>query len=112
MAEYIKRETLTRFRNEVMDKFIDLCRGNDYNKLTLLRIGETIDSIFEKHSTQPTADVVEVVHGEWEYYNGSGYVNPHFRCTNCGQPRYEHYACNDFKYCPNCGAKMDGKGDA
>ena len=59
----------------------------------------------------PAADVVEVVHGEWEYYNGSGYVKPHFRCTNCGQPRYEHYACNDFKYCPNCGAKMDGGAD-
>ena len=51
---------------------------------------------------QPTADVVEVRHGEWKkaYEKAPRYV-----CTACN-----HLFNNKaFKYCPNCGAKMDGE---
>ena len=51
----------------------------------------------------PAADVVPVVHGEWEripYSFVGGY-----RCPRCGQKTME----NSWLYCPNCGAKMDGK---
>lgn len=60
----------------------------------------------------PTADVVEVVHGEWidnglDSWDGSTY---YFRqCNSCG---YERDDCNpdyDTPYCPNCGARMDGE---
>ena len=44
---------------------------------------------------QPTADVVEVKHGEWEG----------LECNLCGH--FATYA-NDYNYCPECGAKMDG----
>ncbi len=44
----------------------------------------------------PTADVVEVKHGKWEGCE----------CSLCGH--FATYA-NDYNYCPNCGAKMDGK---
>lgn len=44
-----KCEALESFRNEIVSKFIDLCNGNDYNKLTLLKIGDTIDEIYERH---------------------------------------------------------------
>lgn len=52
---------------------------------------------------QPTADVVEVVHGWWvtrkSIHNEEFYV-----CSVCG-------TANDdiWRYCPNCGAKMDGR---
>lgn len=46
----------------------------------------------------PTVDAVEVVHGRWEILDG--YV----RCSVCGQIMDE-----DYNYCPNCGAKMDGE---
>lgn len=49
-----------------------------------------------------------VVHGEWCYYRESFSVRSHFRCSNCLRPRYKHYAVNEFRFCPNCGAKMDG----
>jgi len=50
----------------------------------------------------PTADVVEVVHGEWKKRkNWRLYV-----CSACSHENDEPY-----RYCPNCGAKMDGKGD-
>lgn len=56
---------------------------------------------------QPTADVVEVKHGEWK--QGVPYV-----CSICGKPApdekntSEKYSCWTSPYCPNCGAKMDG----
>lgn len=48
---------------------------------------------------------------KWEYYRklepySNGIVNPHYRCTACGTPRYEHYA-SQFKFCPECGARME-----
>ena len=43
-----KFEAVDKFRNELMKKFISLCRYNDFNKLTLLRIGETIDEVYDK----------------------------------------------------------------
>lgn len=41
-------EAVDKFRNDLMDKFIDLCRGNDYNKLTLLKIDDVVCEIYDK----------------------------------------------------------------
>ena len=41
-------EGVDKFRSDLMNKFIDLCRGNDYNKLTLLKIGDIVDQIYDK----------------------------------------------------------------
>ena len=41
-------EAIDNFRDSIMDVFIDMCRGNDYNKLTLLQIGDAIESIYDK----------------------------------------------------------------
>ena len=54
----------------------------------------------------PTVDVVPVVHG----YDTSGGMSL-FRCSVCGWFCWDTY-CGDtdtYNYCPNCGAKMDGK---
>lgn len=56
----------------------------------------------------PTVDAVEVVHGRWEKANNrpKSYIRV---CSVCGK---EAYFCGkgcSYKYCPNCGAKMDGK---
>ena len=51
----------------------------------------------------PTLDVAPVKYGEWEYIGGYGYQ---YRCSKC-------VMCAERKtrYCPNCGAKMDGEKD-
>lgn len=68
------------------------------------------NAVLESIDRQPTADVVEVVHGEW--------IDNH--CSICGMtplgeefwehldlepPKFEYY----MNYCPECGAKMDKK---
>ena len=54
----------------------------------------------------PTVDAVEVVHGRWEWITEDIYG-----CNNCGATNHvkEVMGQPDFNFCPNCGAKMDGK---
>ena len=47
MTDY--RDALDNFRADLMDNFIDLCYGNDFNQLTLLEIGDVVNEIFDKH---------------------------------------------------------------
>lgn len=53
---------------------------------------------------QPTADVVEVVHGEWITVTLSR-GRKTILCSNC-RGHLETFGLTD--YCPRCGAKMDG----
>ena len=52
----------------------------------------------------PAADVVKVVHGEW-CWEGKFKA-----CSKCGSyvEWNETLGANFWKYCPFCGAKMDG----
>ena len=82
--------------------------------------GESMKSISESIHDQrfvdalreaPTVDAVEVVHGHWEEtLVPDGYVQKasrlRKRCSVCGWTN----ACR-YKYCPNCGAAMDGVRD-
>ena len=55
--EYIEAKDLDDFRDEIMDRFLSLCNYNDYNKLTLLRIGETIEGCTLYEWLKQTAEV-------------------------------------------------------
>ena len=49
----------------------------------------------------PAADVVEVRHGEWKKRGNEK------KCSVCD---FIYYSNNDeWTYCPNCGARMDGE---
>ena len=55
----------------------------------------------------PTIEAEPVRHGYWENANGrpKTYIR---KCSVCGK---EAYFCGrgcSYKFCPNCGAKMDG----
>jgi DNA-directed RNA polymerase subunit RPC12/RpoP len=61
--------------------------------------------------TSPTVDAVPVVHAHWEVFNEDENA---YECSNChdafilleGKPEE-----NNYQFCPNCGAKMDGGKD-
>lgn len=59
----------------------------------------------------PTADVAEAKHGEWKHTVEFGHIAKHhyWNCSLCGAGSSD---CGRENYCPNCGAKMDGKGEA
>ena len=57
---------------------------------------------------QPTADVVEVKHGEWIIHQNREYW--HYDCPFCDDGFLtESKMTSPPNYCSNCGAKMDGK---
>ena len=65
------------------------------------------------------ADVAPVVHGRWivkKEWRLGRWVK-WLECSNCGEheDNFDMYEmmpfCEPYDYCPNCGAKMDEKGD-
>ena len=97
MAEYINREAV---RNELYDADAITMRG-----VAIL-------------NNFPSADAVEVVHGRWEKYTDDKFMGYgadgriryrkvySYKCSKCW-----NYTAVKHKYCPNCGAKMDGDGN-
>ena len=70
-------------------------------------------------ATNITTDVVEVRHGEWvKTQEPMGWKDVDcIECSSCHESWVmDNDLCLDdykdgWKYCPNCGAKMDGKGE-
>ena len=63
----------------------------------------------------PTIEATPVVHAHWEDctgseldFFGSPVIVPRKRCSHCHRKNCKNYAP---PYCPNCGAKMDGRAD-
>lgn len=61
----------------------------------------------------PAVDAAPVVHGRWVEYPVAHY----FKCSKCKYivPYKKAVRINEkqaYNYCPSCGAKMDGEGDA
>jgi hypothetical protein len=63
----------------------------------------------------PTADVVEVKHGEWIEWWDDNYLSYCHKCSECGgYPLTKEETMHDevlSAYCSHCGAKMDGRSD-
>lgn len=73
---------------------------------------DDIAAISRMIAAMPAVDAVPVVHGRWIPRKGKWFV--YFQCSVCGEKI--SYPSADGKaltnYCPNCGAKMNGEGDA
>ena len=95
MAEYIKREY-------AVDAVVDVYYNTPDVNLSCEKFETAIFKI-------PAADVVEVRHGCWERVipsKSAAKWSTRVSCSNCHSAGYAHH-----KYCPNCGAKMDGGAD-
>lgn len=94
MDEYIEREALIKKIDEEFHK-TDTCGEEQIGFLKCRRISREI----------PAADVAPVVHGRWDRVipsKSAAKWSSKVSCSVCHNAGYNH-----FKYCPNCGAKMD-----
>ena len=100
MSEYIEREALLKHA---------ISLNNPHE------LGENVVPVSDIEAA-PAADVAPVVHGEWR--EDTDPADGDLRCTHCGiawpkcvQKQIEEQGIwtlqTLFKYCPNCGAKMD-----
>ena len=64
---------------------------------------------------QPAADVAEVVHGKWLRSDDDWNSLTTIQCSICGEEwcfeTDDDVSLLNYKHCPNCGAKMDGRND-
>lgn len=98
MARYIDADKLTEYF---------YCAG------AIMVYGDYIPAIISRIKITPTADVVEVRHGEWIHSVkecDANYYYHCFTCSLCGRIVTKQYEeeIKDLPYC-HCGAKMDGK---
>ena len=84
-----------------MSRYIDA----DALKQTIFAHWYTCEEIDETIDAIPTADVVEVVHGEWFPIDVGDCC---YRCSVCNFVR-DAYLLEEDNYCPHCGARMDGE---
>lgn len=76
-------------------------------KIVAANLFQYANSVTNMIGDAPTIEAEPVRHGYWENANGrpKTYIR---KCSVCGK---EAYFCGrgcSYKYCPNCGAKMDG----
>ena len=105
--EYIERNSVIRHLSDEIEECGDACES--FLPLTY----GTIFGLMGARSfvnTLPAADVVEVRHGEWFLLDEC--ANEGVYCSVCTKKVYRTEYANQklkSKYCPNCGAKMDGE---
>ena len=90
MAEYIKREAA------LMKLMQDGCSAKNLQSI----------------SDMPAANVAPVRHGRWIDVYPDIEPNPMFMYGICSECGFEQGLSKYLKYCPDCGAKMDGDSNA
>ena len=99
MAEYIEREALEVELNHRLNFLMG--ENGEYDHYT-----SGFDEAVTRVENFPAADVAPVQHGKWLYgdYYDIGDV-----CSECDwDSKMTHPS---YRYCPNCGARMDGGED-
>lgn len=116
MAEYIEREAA--MLTPVLPKEHRRYQTSNLDDVYAQGWADALDNL----KNAPAADVAPVVHGRWEWFcedTGTpitGYEREWgWRCTHCKEELSDDYddpdCCPEFRFCPNCGATMDGGTD-
>jgi len=88
---------------------------NELFKVTASDKREQLHDLFVEMITRENAPSVKPEHkrGKWVKYCSQRADEQHYQCTNCKNyvnfGAWGDYYTKDFKYCPHCGAEMEGK---
>lgn len=97
MVEYIDRQAAIKAIEGLHDCYNGF--SDTYDKACIIGVLEEI----------APADVEPVKHGRWEVFYAEelcGCKHAYYVCSNCFNS-----SDDEFDYCPNCGASMDGEQD-
>jgi hypothetical protein len=105
------------FKKYLKEKFKDV--KDQFQTEKMRSFAQTITNAFCRDiDEQPTVDAAPVVHGEWvECDDLESAMKGKVVCSNCKEPQQSIEISNEYirfknqktRYCPNCGAIMDGK---
>lgn len=84
---------------EYLEEYSELEPETGYHNLKWCAMKEAKDALL----ALPVMDAAPVVHGRWIRQKGSASV---YKCSACG---FVFAGAEIAKYCPNCGAKEDGR---
>lgn len=103
MAEYIERGALQAQLNRKKPGAANKRYTDGWNDAVLM-----FKSMV--HSAK-AADVAPVRHGRWVVHIDSVVAPFKLKCSECDWFTIDLSIVEKYKYCPNCGAKMDGGDD-
>jgi len=87
-----------------MARWIDADKYYEFLRDDIEITGNSFRRAVDYLNSLKTVDAVEVVHGRWMEFNIM------MTCSVCDKDwYYDDNNCDEFNYCPNCGAKMDGE---
>ncbi len=95
MAEYIEREKALKLLEDMASASAKLYPG--------------LMTAYSQIKTAPSADVRPERHGEWNELSLDDQDEGMYICSECKSIEFMPEECDIYAYCPNCGAKMDGK---
>ena len=102
MIEYITKEQAIGVVEEAIGNIIN----SDSESVNLTDLEIEIQMTITDYTD--AADVAPAVHAQWEipvFIDGNDKLDPRVKCSECGTVEA---AFARWKYCPNCGARMDG----
>ena len=82
------------------------CEKYFYEHLDDVHIAGAMNAIDE----MPAADVAPICHGHWITQEGWTPDDYYYTCSICNEDFYMTVGTpsdNNYKYCPNCGSRMD-----
>lgn len=112
--EYIEREAVENIFWEEQQELLKWKRYYQFEKDEKEEY-DRLETYQDKIKSLPAADVAEVRHRKWVGENNMRLNLPtlleydDWYCSECGSYYPERHISRLSNYCPNCGAKMDGK---
>jgi hypothetical protein len=99
MAEYIERANLLGAMENLCNRVCDYSPAQRHFMCGSCQLGSAL-KLVEEFSN---ADVQPVKHGQWLL------DNPKYLLSHCSECKCFNSIGHKWKYCPDCGARMDGE---